>query len=228
MEAGAQSFHLPESRLGASSWHSQLIKSSFWVFLGAFFVFFCNFLVLTRLPGPANGSFGSQLWFAGVSAQEDALAPSFLVIFLSILGHFSLFSGLAGRLGSGCNWVEEKLLHMVFIRLSFSLIRAAKLKNETEKGEQKRAEMCRKKWAAWDCPGRLGLFGHAFACLGCCFGSSGVVLRCLRSALAALDCSAGKLGLFQVACGCLECLGSASSLCVPGLAVVSGGLGALI
>ena len=43
MEAGAQSFHLPESRLGASSWHSQLIQSSFWVILGAFFVFFCNF-----------------------------------------------------------------------------------------------------------------------------------------------------------------------------------------
>ena len=51
------------------------MKSSFWVFLGAFFVFFCNFLVLTRLPGLANGSFGLQFWFAGVSAQGDALAP---------------------------------------------------------------------------------------------------------------------------------------------------------
>ena len=75
MEAGAQSFHLPESRLGASSWHSQLIETSFWVFLGTFLVFLCNFLVLTRLPGPANGSFGSQLWFAGVPAEGGALAP---------------------------------------------------------------------------------------------------------------------------------------------------------
>ncbi len=96
MEAGAQSFHLPESRLGASSWHSQLTKSSFWVFLGAFCVFFCNFLVLTRLPGLANGSFGLQFWFAGVSAQGEPLAlrsdkNTFLVVFLSILGHFPLF-----------------------------------------------------------------------------------------------------------------------------------------
>ena len=45
------------------------------MFLGAFFVFFCNFLVLTRLPGLANGSFGLQFWFAGVSARADALAP---------------------------------------------------------------------------------------------------------------------------------------------------------
>ena len=127
MEAGAQSFHLPESRLGASSWHSQLIQSSFWVILGAFFVFFWNFLVLTRLPGLANGSFGSQFWFAGVPAEGGALAPrsdknKFPEDFSERFGSLSLFSGLAGRLGSGCNWVEEKLLHMVLVRLRFRLI----------------------------------------------------------------------------------------------------------
>ena len=51
MEALAQSLDLPESRLRASHWHLQLMKTSLGLFSGHFESLFCVFLGLPWLPG---------------------------------------------------------------------------------------------------------------------------------------------------------------------------------
>ncbi len=114
IKARTWSFYLPLSQLRASHWHLQIAKTSLGVVFWAFWVtFLCflsgclGFLVL------ANASSCLQLRFARVSAQEEPLAPRSDQN--KVFGHFSerfgsLFSVLflAGRLGCGCNLVDEK------------------------------------------------------------------------------------------------------------------------
>ena len=88
MKAGASSFNLQKSRLRASHWHLQVIKTSFGVVFLLFWVTFLCFL---------SGSLGSlvlenassclELRFARVSAQEEPLAPRSDQN--KVFGHFS-------------------------------------------------------------------------------------------------------------------------------------------
>ena len=114
MKAGAWSFYLPKSQPRASHWHLQIVKTSLGVVFWAFWVTFLCFLsgCLGSLV-LANASSCLKLGFARVSAQEEPLAPRSDKN--KVFGHFSkrfgsLFSVLflAGRLGSGCNLVDEK------------------------------------------------------------------------------------------------------------------------
>ncbi len=107
MEALACRFDLPKSRLRASHWHLQLIKTSFWLFSGHYCSLFCVFFcVCQRWLVLANGSSGLELRFAIVSAQGEPLAlrsdqNKFFGYFLSFFAHFSVFRSRAGWFGSG-------------------------------------------------------------------------------------------------------------------------------
>ena len=90
---------------------------------------------------------------------------------------------------------------MVLIRPSLSSIRAAQLKNKTEKSEPKRTEKMQKKLGLLGAvSGCLGLPGLVFTCLGC--------LSCL-----------GLSGLLWVAWGCLELLELSGGLGPPSIAL---------
>ena len=50
MKAGGWSFDLPECRLRASNWHSQMTKTSLGLFSGHFRLLFCVFYAAVSVP----------------------------------------------------------------------------------------------------------------------------------------------------------------------------------
>ena len=179
IKAGATSFHLPKSRPRASPWHLQITKTSLGLISGNFGSLFCAFsrapLVLWcwKMQGLSWSFDLPESRLRKSRWRRDLTKNRYSAIFLSVLAHFALFF-LAGWLGSGCNFVDEKLLlTAVLIRSSRSSVRATQLKNETEKSERKRTQNAEKLgllpppasavFAAWDFLGCFGLPGVALA-----------------------------------------------------------------
>ena len=109
IKAGAQSFDLPKSRLGANHWHLQMTKTSLGCFLGIlgyFSVFLWRCLGSVVL---ANASSRLELRFAKVWAQGEPLAPrsdenKILAFFQAVWLTFFCFLVWVGCLDRAATW----------------------------------------------------------------------------------------------------------------------------